>query len=318
MLWKGGAMPVQRDLTGQRFGKLMVLEKTTEKQDRYYLWRCRCDCGGETLVNTKRLKRGTITNCGCIPKMAARCGSIAEDLTGQKFGELSVLSRAENRKGRVAWLCRCSCGNFHIAAAHDLKSGSVKSCGCLHHLNEKGMADITGQRFGRLTALYATKKRDKKGSIVWHCRCDCGNETDVTQDCLVYGSYRSCGCLRKEIQSELHNQLHLIDGTCVEWLKSRKSRSDNTSGFRGVSRNKNGTYRAMIGFKKERFYIGTYKTFEQAVEHRLEAEELIHAGFVKAYDEWSERAENDPQWAEENPLIFEVKKENGRFQIITN
>ena len=53
------------DLTDQRFGKLVVIEKMPETQERYCLWRCRCDCGGEILVNTKRLKRGTITNCGC-------------------------------------------------------------------------------------------------------------------------------------------------------------------------------------------------------------------------------------------------------------
>lgn len=311
-------MPPQSDLTGQRFGKLTVLERTNEKQDRYYLWRCRCDCGGETLVNTKRLKRGTITNCGCVPKTTARCGIIAEDLTGRQFGKLTVLSRAENKKDRVAWLCQCSCGRLHTVTAHDLKQEHVKSCGCQRNCNEAGIADIAGQKFGRLTVLYATNKRDRKGSVIWHCRCDCGNEIETTQDNLVYGNYRSCGCLRQEIWKNIPNQLHMVDGTCIEWLKSRKHRSDNTSGFRGVSRNKSGTYRATIGFKKERFYIGTYKTFEQAVEHRLEIEGLIHDGFVKAYDEWAQRAESDPQWAEENPLVFDVKKENGNFMVITN
>lgn len=311
-------MGCKQDLTGERFGKLTVLERTPETQDRYAVWRCRCDCGGEILVNTKRLKRGTVTNCGCTPKMSARRGPATEDLTGRQFGRLTVLSQAESKRGRTAWLCRCSCGNIHTVVAQDLKSGRVKSCGCLQHTKERGMADITGQRFGRLTALYTTKKRDKKGSIVWHCRCDCGRETDVTQDGLVYGNYRSCGCLRKELQSDLYKQLHLIDGTCVEWLNNRKKRSDNTSGFRGVSMRKNGTYWASIGFKGQRFYIGTYKTFEQAVEHRLEAEKLIHEGFVNAYYAWAEKAEGNPEWEEENPLIFEVKHQDGRFTIITN
>lgn len=311
-------MPVKNDLTGQRFGKLTVLEKTMEKQDRYWVWRCRCDCGGEIFVNTKRLRRGTVTDCGCIPKMTARRGPVAEDLTGQQFGKLLVLSRAENRKGRSAWLCRCACGQLHVAAAHDLKSGHVGSCGCQQHRNENGFVDISGKKFGRLTALYATEKRDKKGSVVWHCRCDCGNETDMTHDNLVYGNYRSCGCLREEIRKNISNQLHMVDGTCVEWLEHRKHRSDNTSGFRGVYLSKNGTYQVMIGFKKERFYIGTFKTFQQAVGKRLEAEELIHDGFVKAYYAWKKRAEKNSGWAVENPLIFEVKKQNGSFLIITN
>lgn len=310
-------MPQTNDLTGQRFGNLTVLERTDQKRDRYWIWRCRCDCGGEILVNTKRLRRGTITNCGCIPKTTARRGSIAEDLTGRQFGKLTVLSRAENKRGRVAWLCRCTCGRSCTVTAHDLKLGHVKSCGCQQYRNKDNIVNITGQKFGRLTVLHATDMRDRKGSVIWHCRCDCGNEIDATQDNLVYGNYRSCGCLRQEIWKNIPNQLHRIDGTCIEWLEHRKHRSDNTSGFRGVSLGKNGTYRVTIGFKKERFYIGSFKTFEQAVEHRLEVEELIHDGFVKAYYEWAEKADADPEWAAENPLIFEVKKENGSFMVIT-
>ena len=61
-------MPRTQNLVGERFDKLTVLEKLPEKEDRYATWRCKCDCGGEIVVNTKRLLRGTITNCGCIPK----------------------------------------------------------------------------------------------------------------------------------------------------------------------------------------------------------------------------------------------------------
>ena len=54
----------------------------------------------------------------------------AENLTGCRFGGLTVLQRAENRHGRTCWLCRCDCGNTHVAAARDLKAGKVTSCGC--------------------------------------------------------------------------------------------------------------------------------------------------------------------------------------------
>ncbi len=55
--------------------------------------------------------------------------------------------------------------------------------------------DITNQRFGKLTALYPTEKRTKDGNVIWHCVCDCGNETDVSRRCLVRGNTHSCGCL---------------------------------------------------------------------------------------------------------------------------
>ena len=48
-------------------------------------------------------------------------------------------------------------------------------------------ADLSGRKFGMLTAKYATEKRDKRGSVYWHCVCDCGNEVDVTAAGLVHG-----------------------------------------------------------------------------------------------------------------------------------
>ena len=52
------------------------------------------------------------------------------DLTGQTFGQLTVIERAENSKGGHArWLCRCTCGNEVVVEAGHLKEGQ-KTCGC--------------------------------------------------------------------------------------------------------------------------------------------------------------------------------------------
>lgn len=53
-----------------------------------------------------------------------------KDLTGQRFGMLVVISRADNRGGRTAWNCRCDCGNDVVVAGHNLVKGHNKSCGC--------------------------------------------------------------------------------------------------------------------------------------------------------------------------------------------
>ena len=182
----------------------------------------------------------------------------------------------------------------------------------------RNLTDLTGKRFGRLTAEYPTERRDRKGSVYWHCRCDCGKDAEVTEDGLVFGNNLSCGCLKRENQKHVSEQLHRVDGTCVEWLEKRKSRRDNTSGFRGVCRMKNGKYRAMIGFKGERFYLGTYDSMEKAVQARMEAESEIHDAFVKKYHSWKKRADEDPEWGEKNPLVFQVVKiEGGSYQVIT-
>jgi len=54
------------------------------------------------------------------------------DLTGQKFGRLTVLSEVERNTGRhVMWICECECGTRTVASGDHLKSGNTKSCGCL-------------------------------------------------------------------------------------------------------------------------------------------------------------------------------------------
>ena len=60
--------------------------------------------------------------------------------------------------------------------------------------------------------------------------------------------------------------MELVDGTCVEWLKDRKIRTDNKSGCKGVYKRKSGKYSVTIGFKKRIIYLGTYDSKEEAVD----------------------------------------------------
>ena len=242
------------------------------------------------------------------------------DLTGKKYGNLTVLRRVEGQSRYLTWECQCDCGNIVRVDSRRLRSGSITNCGCIKKdKNRKRVGrkaeNLTGRRYGKLIALYPLGKTEKSGSILWRCRCDCGNEVDVSVSSLNNGNNKSCGCLKKEYQKLVHDRLHLIDGTCVEWLDGRKSRSDNTSGFRGVFRKKNGKYSASIGFKKKIYYIGTFEEYNDAVEARLRAEKMIHDGFVEAHEYWLERAARDPDWGQENPFRFDVAKENGALVI---
>ena len=54
------------------------------------------------------------------------------DLTGKRYGNLVVMERLENESGGITkWKCLCDCGNYTIVRGRNLKSGAVKSCGCL-------------------------------------------------------------------------------------------------------------------------------------------------------------------------------------------
>ena len=59
------------DLTGQRFGKLTVIEFAGHAPNRKTLWKCKCDCGNETLVKTNALRSGATKSCGCLVPVAS-------------------------------------------------------------------------------------------------------------------------------------------------------------------------------------------------------------------------------------------------------
>lgn len=307
------------DLTGKRFGKLTVIEKTGKQEDRYWTWRCRCDCGREILVNTKRLTRGTVSHCGCEKKNAFSLGPIPEDLTGKRYGRLTVLRLDKQLdSGKTSWLCQCDCGNQCVVTGYSLHYKKRKSCGCLHRELDAGQTvDLTDQVFGRLRAIKPITLRDSNGATLWTCRCECGSEINVSQDSLVQGCYKSCGCVRQERQETLHENLTFVDKTCIEVLARRKSRSDNTSGFRGVSKGPDGKWLVTIGLQSKRYYVGLYASFDYAVKARLHIEEALHDGFVEAYQAWQGRAATDGAWAAENPFYFNVEKSGSDFHINT-
>lgn len=63
------------------------------------------------------------------------------------------------------------------------------------------MIDLTGQRFGRLVAIRPTEEHWRT-SVVWECRCDCGQDCRVPSTWLRQGIKRSCGCLQDEARRE--------------------------------------------------------------------------------------------------------------------
>lgn len=55
-----------KDITGQRFGKLVVLEDSGKRQGSSVMWKCRCDCGNITYATGSTLKKGNTKSCGCL------------------------------------------------------------------------------------------------------------------------------------------------------------------------------------------------------------------------------------------------------------
>ena len=195
------------DLTGMRFGRLVVLgvgepyinPKTGARQKR---WLCQCDCGNQKNITTGSLKSGKTKSCGCYNRevIHKRC---FEDLSNQKFGMLTVLYRSEDivrgRKKRIAWHCKCDCGNETNVLAVELKIGHVKSCGCQRYSTAgHNFQDLSGLKFGKLTVVERAKDRQKaSGNKItrWLCKCECGSVKIIDAFNLTSGKTKSCGCV---------------------------------------------------------------------------------------------------------------------------
>lgn len=275
------------DITGMRSGMVTAIERTDEKRRGVTLWRCRCDCGKEFLTEGYKISSQTIQSCGCLRNVKK-----IKDLTGMKFGRLTAVRRLDKKIGSsFAWQCICDCGNEVTASANALLMGRNTSCGCATIERMKSYAkDITNQRFGRLVALYPTDKR-VFDSVLWHCKCDCGNEIDIPLTSLNSGNSRSCGCMLKDYaKNELRENLHYIDKTCIEMIKPKKLRSDNTSGHTGVVAMRN-KWHAQICFKGKNYHLGTYEKIEDAIHERELAEEKKFGEFLEWYE--SQKKENE-------------------------
>lgn len=188
------------DLTGQKFDKLLVLEKAPSRA-RHTYWKCKCDCGNICEVSGEYLKKKNLPrDCGCSKIKNIKKKELEakrNHLVGKRFGKLIVLAPTEKRiNNSVVWKCKCDCGNYKEVPTHLLTSGHTQSCGCL--IRAVQGKDITGQRFGKLTVLYPCSYK-KRSTIIWHCKCDCGNECDIDGSNLRAGKTNSCGCISTSI-----------------------------------------------------------------------------------------------------------------------
>lgn len=200
------------DMTGERYGRLTVLERDYSKPKGHAYWYCQCDCGNITSVSRNNLRNGSVQSCGCLAKELTSKRSLI-DLTGQKFGRLTVLQRDESKpKGhqcKVYWICQCECGTIKSIQANSLRNGECQSCGCLQRerASKSALQDLTGQQFGFLVPLYRLKEKKWKKSI-WHCKClNCGGTADVVHSYLTTGETKSCGCLGRSYGEEKITQI---------------------------------------------------------------------------------------------------------------
>jgi len=198
-------------------------------------------------------------------------GRPRRDLSGRRFGKLTVLEYVLTEQGVGKWKCRCDCGAITYKNTGHLNAGAV-SCGCTQR------RDLTGRRFGRLTALQPTGGRSSN-SVQWECRCDCGKLLLVRATSLTSGHTTSCGCVKRDMDDrrDFKQILTYTDDTCIEFARSIGTPRTTTSrdtGVRGVIR-RGDKYQAQLVFRKKRYYLGLFSSLEDAIAARRRAEERV-------------------------------------------
>jgi hypothetical protein len=151
----------RKTLVGLKYGRLTVEQLTLKPEHikspgRY--WLCRCDCGKTTILPTGILNSGSTSSCGCLAE-----DIMYPDISGKKFGLLTVVKDISKRKPRSLWLCRCDCGREINARGFYLNRGSVKSCGCIGHSSRA----LGGGQGLKNKAVRQYQNNAKDGGLEW-------------------------------------------------------------------------------------------------------------------------------------------------------
>lgn len=288
-------------MVGLQFGKLEVVKKLEKNPNNHgdYLYECKCNCGNPepVIASGGHLRNGDTKSCGCIIKENAVAK--IKDLTGKKFGYLTVLELDKERyvspNGSVhtKWICQCDCGNIVSIDTNSLRRGT-KSCGCKSAEIAKqtkldsNVYDISGE-YGigydknDNTFYFDIDDYEKIKNYTWYLRQDgyVGAHLSNNQTMLMH----------RFIMNVLDNDDIFVDHIHAERKNdNRKSnlrlstksqnemnipvRSNNTSGVTGISYAKqNGKWHAYISKDGIRDNLGWFECFDDAVAARKFAEE---------------------------------------------
>lgn len=199
-------------LVGKKFGKLTVLSLNEEFTNNKKVYDCLCSCGNTKMVSQDCLTQGKTKSCGCSKaelSFFTRHNGVDPNLN-RKFNLLTCVERMDEfakkyddgKKRNTKYRFVCECGQQKICPLSDVKSGRIKSCGCIRkygspYYNNPQFKSLEGEIFFHLTVVKRIENKLKK--IYYLCRCECGNEVIVRGESLKNFHNKSCGCEKTSI-----------------------------------------------------------------------------------------------------------------------
>ena len=218
------------------------------------------------------------------------------DLIGQKFGRLTVVSRAPNKRTSACWWCKCDCGNqelISVVGTH-LRNGNTKSCGCIQKEAVSKLSEIN-KKYNKydLSGEYGIGYTSNNREFYF----DLEDYDKIKDYCWTFdgNGYVVTGAGKRH--KKMHNLImQTEDGYMPDHIHGKKSRNDNRkSNLRPVTKSQNqmnmdlksnnrsgvtGVYWdsvhdrwiATIQENKQRHFLGAFNDFDDAVQARKEAE----------------------------------------------
>ena len=229
-----------KDLTGQRFGRLVVISYSHVDKHGKACWNTVCDCGNVSLVSSNNLCSGKTKSCGCLRKKY-------KDISGKRFGRLVAVEPTDKRKGTsIIWKCLCDCKKTTFVASDNLVGGNTKSCGCLSIESAKARIGPLHHRWNpKKTDEERTQRRSIPGYEEWRAAvykrdnyiCQkCGDSTGGNLNAHHIESYADNKELRTELSNgvtlckKCHDEFHHIYGydhvsgeKFVEWMNNSET-----------------------------------------------------------------------------------------------
>lgn len=133
--------------------------------------------------------------------------------------------------------------------------------------------DLTGKRFGRLTAIKPVDI-SKNGTLVWECKCDCGNHVSVITSSLNYGNTKSCGKCQPPVIEKIKQFKDTVTFDDIDKVKPCRSTTGYVDIY-SIRQPDNVIFRVHIHVSGKKVYLGIRKTLFEAIKLQEEALKLL-------------------------------------------
>lgn len=207
------------------------------------------------------------------------------DLTGLRFNSLTVIKRCGvGTNGGIVWLCKCECGKLSRVRSDRLRGGHTKTCGrCpVNKFTVKGDVTIGFTAKGE-SFLFDTEFLGVVKKYTWHmderrCVRTClSNNRTLRLHSLIMGKTKGLQIDHINHNPSDNRKANLRVVTQQQNIFNNPIRSDNTTGYKGVSFNKGaGKYAACVMLNGKSNHLGLYKSkLEAAKAYNQKAIELF-------------------------------------------